>query len=138
MTLRPAGEARLDLLTDGLLLEIGDDLYVVPLHRLAALTSRRSDYAPVSRRYPGTGGRHLDVEIQYTLRRSCSGSALVLWTPGGIYIMSLAAVLDVEHSMAPSAEISRIEMDVAQLETDGAGWMLNGWMLNGWMLNGGL
>jgi len=44
----------------------------------------------------------------------------------------------VEHSMAPSAEISRIEMDVAQLETDGAGWMLNGWMLNGWMLNGGL
>ena len=116
MTLRPAGEARRDPYTDGLLLEIGDDLYVVPLHRLKALTSRRADYAPVSRRYPGTDGRHLDVEIQYTLRRSRSGSALVLLTPDGIYIASLAAVLDVEHGLVPSAKISRIVTTAAQLD----------------------
>lgn len=116
MTLRPAGEARLDRLTDGLLLEIGEDLYIVPLHRLKALASRRADYAPVSRRYPGTTGRCLDVEIQYTLRRSRSGSALVLWTPGGIYTMPLAAVLDVEHGLASSAMISRIVTTAAQLD----------------------
>ena len=115
MTLRPAGEARLDRLTDGLLMEIEDDLYVVPLHRLAALTSWRSDYAPVSRRYPGTGGRYLDVEIQHTLRRSRSGQGLVLWTPDGIYTMPLGAVLDVVRGHESSVEIARIVTDAAQL-----------------------
>ena len=115
MTLRPAGEARLDRLTDGLLMEIEDDLFVVPLHRLAMLTSWRSDYAPVSRRYPGTAGRYLDVEIQYTLRRSRSGQGLVLWTPDGIYTMPLGAVLDVVRGHESSVEIARIVTDAAQL-----------------------
>lgn len=116
MTLRPAGEARLDRLTDGVLLEIGDDLYVVPLHRLAALTSRRASYAPVSRRYPGTAGRFLDVETQMTLRRSKPGRALILWTPDGIYTITLADVLDVVHGREPSAEIALIVTDAAQLD----------------------
>jgi len=116
MTLRPAGEVRLDRLTDGLLLEIGEDRYVVPLHRLAALTSRRTSYAPVSRRYPGTSGRFLDVETQLALRRPKPGRALILWTPDGIYTIALADVLDVVHGREPSAEIARIVTDAAQLD----------------------
>lgn len=116
MTLRPAGEARLDRLTDGIVLEIGDDLYIVPLHRLAALTSRIVSCAPVSRRYPGTAGRYLDVETPMTLRRSKPGRALILWTPDGIYTIALADVLAVVHGREPSAEICRIVTDAAQLD----------------------
>lgn len=117
MTLRPVGEARLSRIRgdDVLLLEIEGDLYTVPLHRLATLTSWRSDYAPVSRRYPGTAGHYLDVEIQYTLRRSRRGQGLVLWTPDGIYTLPLGAVLDVVRGHESSVEIARIVTDTDQL-----------------------
>lgn len=121
MTLRHAGTATYDRLTKGLLLEIDEDRYVVPPHHLAALTSRRANCAPVSRRYPGTAERYVDVETQLTLRRSRPGRALVLWTPEGIYTASLAAVLDVMHERGkPTAEISRIVTDADAAQSSDA------------------
>lgn len=108
MTLQPAGEARLDVYTDGLVLEIGEDLYTVPLRRLAALTSKREHRAPVSRRYLGVRGHYLDVETQLSLTRSRPGHALVLWSPDAIYTIPLAELLDVVHARAQTVEISRI------------------------------
>jgi hypothetical protein len=45
MTFIPAGEARLDLYTDAMLLDIGPDTFVVPLARLADLTATRRSAA---------------------------------------------------------------------------------------------
>jgi len=53
VTFRPAGEARLDLYTDAMLLDIGPDTFVVPLARLADLTAHRRREVVVSRRYWG-------------------------------------------------------------------------------------
>lgn len=119
MTLRPAGTARRSRVRgdDVLILDLErvDDLYIVQLHHLAALTSRRARSAPVSRRYIGTGGRYLDVQIHSALRRSRSGRGLVLWTSSGIYTVALAGVLDVVRARADSTEISRIVTDADQL-----------------------
>jgi hypothetical protein len=53
VTFLPAGEARLDLYTDALILDIGRDTFVVPLARLADLTAHRRREVVVSRRYWG-------------------------------------------------------------------------------------
>jgi hypothetical protein len=115
MTLRPAGTATYDRLTKGLLLEIGDDTYVVPPHHLAALTSRRANCAPVSRRYPGTAGRYVDVETQLTLRRSRSGRGLKFWTPNETFVMSRDEMIAVAREKSDAATISRIVTDAEQL-----------------------
>ncbi|MFA7121173.1 MAG: hypothetical protein WC277_06805 [Bacilli bacterium] len=117
MTPRPAGEARRDPYTDGLILEIGEDHYIVPLHRLAALTSRRERRIPVSRRYLGVGGHYFDAEIHLSLTRSRLGHALVLWSPGAIYTIPLAELLDVVHARAQTVGISRIVTDAEILTT---------------------
>lgn len=117
MTLRKVGEARLSTIKsdDVLLMEISGDLYVVALHRLAALTAWRADFAPISRRYPGTDGHYFEVEIQYTLRRSRTRHGLVMWTHGAVYTMSLTGVLDVVHGVESAVDIARIVTDAEQL-----------------------
>ena len=55
VTFVPMGEARLDLYTDAMLLDIGPDTFVVPLDRLADLTAHRRREVVVS---GGTGGMH--------------------------------------------------------------------------------
>lgn len=117
MTLRKAGEARLSRLRgdDVLLMEIDGDLYTVALHRLAALTAWRADFAPISRRYPGTGGHYVDIEIQYTLRRSRTRQGLVMWMHDAVYTMSLGAVLDVVRGLESAVDIARIVTDAEQL-----------------------
>lgn len=120
MTLRPAGTATYDRPTKGLLLEIGQAVYVVPAGRLAGLTSLKTRAIPVNRRYPGTSGRYLDIETIHILHRSRSGRALVLRTPNGIYTVSLAAVLDVMRERTLAAEVSQIVTDAAQISEDQA------------------
>jgi len=64
VTFVPIGEARLDLYTDAMLLDIGRDTFVVPLARLADLTAHRRREVVVSRRYWGdVPGTFRDVEL---------------------------------------------------------------------------
>ncbi len=85
MTFIPAGEARLDLYTDALILDIGRDTFVVPLARLADLTAHRRREVVVSRRYWGDApGTFEDVEQGLRLRRSQTTSRSpesMLWPP---------------------------------------------------------
>ena len=65
-----AGTARLDIFTDSLLLEVGEDLFLAPLDKLSALMQCRASFCQLSRRYLGTGGHYCDVEQGIGLRRS--------------------------------------------------------------------
>jgi hypothetical protein len=97
VTFVPIGEARLDLYTDALILDIGRDTFVVPLARLADLTAHRRREVVVSRRYWGDApGTFRDVEQGLRLRRSQTGRSLMLIEQGRVYSIPVYLVLEVK------------------------------------------
>ena len=117
MTFLPAGEARLDLFTDSLILDIGADTFVVPLARLADLTAHRRREVVVSRRYWGDApGVFEDVEQGLRLRRSQTDRSLMLTEQGRVYTMPIRAVLEVKDGIRDVCEISQLVTDARQLD----------------------
>ncbi len=117
MTFIPAGEARLDLYTDAMLLDIGPDTFVVPLDRLADLTAHRRREVVVSRRYWGDApGTFRDVEQGLRLQRSQTDRSLMLTEQGRVYTMPIRAVHDVRRGLQESCPISRLVTDARQLD----------------------
>ena len=100
MTLRPVGEARLTGRDpdDVLLMRIGDDLLSVRLDHLRQLVNRKRSSAPICRRYPGTAGRFMDVQISHEIRRTRRGRGLIFREGGRIYVMPAEDVIDVINS----------------------------------------
>jgi len=117
MTFIPAGEARLDLYTDAMLLDIGPDTFVVPLDRLADLTAHRRREVVVSRRYWGDApGTFRDVEQGLRLRRSQTGRSLMLIEQGRVYSIPVYLVLEVKDGIRESCTISMLVTDARQLD----------------------
>ena len=117
MTFVPVGEARLDLYTDAMLLDIGPDTFVVPLARLADLTAHRRREVVVSRRYWGDApGTFRDVEQGLRLRRSQTDRSLMLTEQGRVYTMPIRAVLEVKDGIRDVCEISQLVTDARQLD----------------------
>ena len=117
MTFVPVGEARLDLYTDAMLLDIGRDTFVVPLARLADLTAHRRREVVVSRRYWGDApGTFRDVEQGLRLRRSQTDRSLMLTEQGRVYTMPIRAVLEVKDGIRDVCEISQLVTDARQLD----------------------
>ena len=117
MTFLPAGEARLDLYTDALILDIGRDTFVVPLARLADLTAHRRREVVVSRRYWGDApGTFRDVEQGLRLRRSQTDRSLMLTEQGRVYTMPIRAVLEVKDGIRDCCAISQLVTDARQLD----------------------
>jgi hypothetical protein len=117
VTFFPAGEARLDLYTDALILDIGRDTFVVPLARLADLTAHRRREVVVSRRYWGDApGTFRDVEQGLRLRRSQTDRSLMLTEQGRVYSMPIRAVHDVREGREESCVISMLVTDARQLD----------------------
>ena len=117
MTFRPAGEARLDLYTDAMLLDIGPDTFVVPLDRLADLTAHRRREVVVSRRYWGDApGVFEDVEQALRLRRSQTDRSLMLTKEGRVYSIPVYLVLEVKDGIRESCTISMLVTDARQLD----------------------
>ena len=117
MTFVPVGEARLDLYTDALILDIGRDTFVVPLARLADLTAHRRREVVVSRRYWGDApGTFRDVEQGLRLRRSQTDRSLMLTEQGRVYTMPIRAVLEVKDGIRDVCEISQLVTDARQLD----------------------
>ncbi len=117
MTFRPAGEARLDLYTDAMLLDIGPDTFVVPLDRLADLTAHRRREVVVSRRYWGDApGTFRDVEQGIRLQRSRTDQALVLTMVEGVFTLPIYQVLEVKDGIRESCTISMLVTDAQQLD----------------------
>lgn len=117
MTFRPAGEARLDLYTDALLLDINRDTFVVPLARLADLTAHRRREVMVSRRYWGDApGTFRDIEQGLRLRRSQTDRSLMLTEQGRVYSMPVYRVLEVKDGIRESCMISMLMTDAQQLD----------------------
>ena|GEM_PF-1925792 len=117
MTFVPIGEARLDLYTDAMLLDIGPDTFVVPLARLADLTAHRRREVVVSRRYWGdTPGTFRDVEQGIRLQRSQTDRSLMLTEQGRVYTMPVYQVLEVKDGIRESCTISMLVTDARQLD----------------------
>ncbi len=117
MTFVPIGEARLDLYTDAMLLDIGPDTFVVPLARLADLTAHRRREVVVSRRYWGDApGTFRDVEQGLRLRRSQTDRSLMLTEQGCVYTMPVYLVLEVKDGIRESCTISMLVTDARQLD----------------------
>ena len=117
MTFRPAGEARLDLYTDAMLLDIGRDTFVVPLDRLADLTAHRRREVVVSRRYWGdVPGTFRDIEQGLRLRRSQTDRSLMLTEQGRVYSIPIYLVLEVKDGIRESCTISVLVTDAQQLD----------------------
>ena len=117
MTFIPAGEARLDLYTDALILDIGRDTFVVPLARLADLTAHRRREVVVSRRYWGDApGTFRDVEQGLRLRRSQTDRSLMLTEQGRVYTIPVYRVLEVEDGIRESCTISMLVTVARQLD----------------------
>ena len=117
MTFRPAGEARLDLYTDALILDIGRDTFVVPLARLADLTAHRLREVVVSRRYWGDApGTFCDVELGIWLRRSQTDRSLMLIEQGRVYSIPVYLVLEVKDGIREACTISMLVTDARQLD----------------------
>ena len=106
--LTDAGTARLDLFTDSLMLEVGDDLFLAPLDKLSALMQCRASFCQLSRRYIGTGGHYCDVEQGIGLRRSKPGAALIFVERGTIYSVPVVELREVLHGVRTSCTISRV------------------------------
>ena len=104
----PAGTARLDIFTDSLMLEVGDDLYLAPLDKLSALMQCRASFCQLSRRYIGTGGHYCDVEQGIGLRRSKPGAALLFVDRGTIYSIPVVELREVLHGVRSECGISRV------------------------------
>ena len=105
--LTDAGTARLDLFTDSLMLEVGDDLFLAPLDKLSALMQCRASFCQLSRRYIGTGGHYLDAVQGIGLRRSKTGSALLFIEQGALYSLPVVELREVLHGVRSSCRISR-------------------------------
>jgi hypothetical protein len=103
-----AGTARLDIFTDSLLLEVGEDLFLARLSRLSPLMQGRTAYCPLSRRYQGTAGHYCDVEQGIGLRRSKHGAALIFVERGTIYSIPVVEVREVLHGVRSECGISRV------------------------------
>ena len=117
MTFISVGEARLDLYTEALVLDIGPDTFIVPLARLADLTAHRRREVVVSRRYWGdVPGVFEDVEQGLRLRRSQTDRSLMLTDQGRVYSMPIRAVHDVREGREESCEISLLVTDARQLD----------------------
>lgn len=117
MTFRPAGEARLDLYTDALILDIDPDTFVVPLDRLADLTAHRRREVVVSRRYWGDApGTFRDVEQGLRLRRSQTNRSLMLTEQGRVYTIPVYLILEVKDGIRESCTISMLVTDARQLD----------------------
>jgi len=117
VTFLPAGEARLDLYTDALILDIGRDTFVVPLARLADLTAHRRREVVVSRRYWGDApGTFRDVEQGIRLRRSQTDRSLMLIEQGRVYSIPVYLVLEVKDGIRESCTISMLVTDARQLD----------------------
>ena len=117
MTFRPAGEARLDLYTDAMLLDIGPDTFVVPLDRLADLTAHRRREVVDSRRYWGdVPGTFRDIEQGLRLRRSQTDRSLMLTEQGRVYSIPVYLVLEVKDGIRESCTISMLVTDAQQLD----------------------
>ena len=119
MSLRPIGEARLTGRDpdDVLLMRIGDDLLSVRLDLLRRFVYRKRSSAPICRRYPGTAGRFLDVQISSEIRRTRRGRGLMFREGGRIYVMPTEDVVDVINSQErhSTAGIYEIVTDAEQL-----------------------
>ena len=116
MTFIPVGEARLDLYTDALILDIGPDTFVVPLARLADLTAHRRREVVVSRRYWGDApGTFRDVEQGLRLRRSQTDRSLMLTEQGRVYTIPVYLVLEVKDGIRESCTISMLVTDARAL-----------------------
>lgn len=114
-----AGTARLDLFTDSLLLEVGEDLFLARLSRLSPLMQGRAAHCPLSRRYLGTNGHYCDVEQGIGLRRSKHGAALIFVERGTTYSIPVVEVREVLHGVRSTCTISRVlttEARMAEVE----------------------
>lgn len=112
MTLRHAGEARLTGRDpdDVLLMRIGDDLLSVRLDLLRLLVNRKRSSAPICRRYPGTAGRFLDVQISSEIRRTRRGRGLEFGFGGRYYVMPTEDVIDVINSQERHSTVGIYEI----------------------------
>lgn len=112
MTLRHAGEARLTGRDpdDVLLMHIGDDLLSVRLDHLRQLVNRKRSSAPICRRYPGTAGRFLDVQISSEIRRTRRGRGLTFREEGRIYVMPTEDIVDVINSQERHSTVGIYEI----------------------------
>lgn len=119
MTLRHAGEARLTGRDpdDVLLMRIGDDLLSVRLDLLRRFVYRKRSSAPICRRYPGTAGRFLDVQISSEIQRTRRGRGLTFREGGRIYVMPTEDVIDVINSQERHSTVGIYEIvtDAEQL-----------------------
>ncbi len=119
MILRHAGEARLTGRDpdDVLLMCVGDDLLSVRLDLLRQFVYRKRSSAPICRRYPGTVGRFLDVQISSEIRRTRRGRGLTFWFGGRYYVVPTEDVIDVINSQErySTVEIYEIVTDAAHL-----------------------
>lgn len=119
MSLRPIGEARLTGRDpdDVLLMRIGDDLLSVRLDLLRQFVYRKRSSAPICRRYPGTAGRFLDVQISSEIRRTRRGRGLTFREGGRIYVMPTEDVIDVINSQERYSTVGIYEIvtDAEQL-----------------------
>ncbi len=117
MTFVPIGEARLDLYTDAMLLDIGPDTFVVPLDRLADLTAHRRHEVAVSRRYWGDApGTFCDVEQGIRLRRSQTDRSLMMIVQGCVYSIPVYLILEVKDGIREACTISMLVTDARQLD----------------------
>ena len=114
MTLRPVGEARLTGRDpdDVLLMRIGDDLLSVRLDLLWLLVNRKRSSAPICRRYLGTAGRFLDVQISSEIRRTRRGRGLMFREGGRIYVMPTEDVIDVINSQERHSTVGIYEIAI--------------------------
>ena len=114
MTLRPVGEARLTGRDpdDVLLMRIGGDLLSVRLDLLRLLVNRKRSSAPICRRYPGTAGRFLDVQISSEIQRTRRGRGLMFREGGRIYVMPTEDVIDVINSQERHSTVGIYEIAI--------------------------
>ena len=114
MTLRPVGEARLTGRDpdDVLLMRVGGDLLSVRLDLLRLFVYRKRSSAPICRRYPGTAGRFLDVQISSEIRRTRRGRGLMFREGGRIYVMPTEDVIDVINSQERHSTVGIYEIAI--------------------------
>ena len=114
MTLRPVGEARLTGRDpdDVLLMRVGGDLLSVRLDLLRLFVYRKRSSAPICRRYPGTAGRFLDVQISSEIRRTRRGRGLMFCEGGRIYVMPTEDVIDVINSQERHSTVGIYEIAI--------------------------
>lgn len=92
-----------------------------PLAQLAEVTRGSKPSAALRRRYAGkTPGKYIDIEGPHAIRRSRPGAAVVTIIEGATYTIAMRPLLEVVHSRASTAIVSRVITDASQL-TDASG-----------------